>query len=203
MNEKLLRYLLEQQLLTAEQADELRRAQEETNKSIRELILERAILPEEQVIEALSSLTRTPAVHLYEMTIPMDVRQAVRPDILRTYTMMPFRFDPEDSGTLYVAMNEPMNMKGRDMVAIASKCRIKPFLATTSDILVTIDRCYGSEEMQEAAELYTQTNAQLVGVGRIGKRGAWRAMRYAPLPYIEQKFDFVQLFDRVPLRAIL
>ena len=35
MNEKLLRYLLEQQLLTAEQADELRRAQEETNKSIR------------------------------------------------------------------------------------------------------------------------------------------------------------------------
>ena len=158
MNEKLLRYLLEQQFLTAEQADELRRAQEETNKSIRELILERAILPEEQVIEALSSLTRTPVVHLYEMTIPMDVRQAVRPDILRTYTMMPFQFDPEDSGTLYVAMNEPMNMKGRDMVAIASKCRIKPFLATTSDILVTIDRCYGSEEMQEAAELYTQTN---------------------------------------------
>ena len=158
MNEKLLRYLLEQQLLTAEQADELRHAQEETNKSIRELILERAILPEEQVIEALSSLTRTPVVHLYEMTIPMDVRQAVRPDILRTYTMMPCQFDPEDSGTLYVAMNEPMNMKGRDMVAIASKCRIKPFLATTSDILVTIDRCYGSEEMQEAAELYTQTN---------------------------------------------
>ena len=72
--------------------------------------------------------------------------------------MMPFQFDPEDSGTLYVAMNEPMNMKGRDMVAIASKCRIKPFLTTTSDILVTIDRCYGSEEMQEAAELYTQTN---------------------------------------------
>ena len=158
MNEKLLRYLLEQQLLTAEQADELRRAQEETNKSVRELILERAILPEEQVIEALSSLTRTPVVHLYEMTIPMDVRQAVRPDILRTYTMMPFQFDPEDSGTLYVAMNEPMNMKGRDMVAIASKCRIKPFFATTSDILVTIDRCYGSEEMQEAAELHTQTN---------------------------------------------
>ena len=40
----------------------------------------------------------------------MDVRQAVRPDILRTYIMMPFQFDPEDSGTLYVAMNEPMNM---------------------------------------------------------------------------------------------
>ena len=173
MNEKLLRYLLEQQLLTAEQADELRRAQEETNKSIRELILERAILPEEQVIEALSSLTRTPVVHLYEMTIPMDVRQAVRPDILRTYTMMPFQFDPEDSGTLYVAMNEPMNMKGRDMVAIASKCRIKPFLATTSDILVTIDRCYGSEEMQDfsVASLITRTTNDITQIQMIVAMG--------------------------------
>ena len=158
MNEKLLRYLLEKRMLTEELAGELRQAQSETGKSIRELLLERAILPEEQVIEALSAVTRTPVVRLYENTIPMDVRQTVRPDILRTYVMMPFRFDPEDSVTLYVAMNDPMNMKGRDMVAIASKCRIKPFLATTSDILVSIDRCYGSEEMQEAAELYTQTS---------------------------------------------
>ena len=158
MNEKLLRYLLEKRMLTEELAGELRQAQSETGKSIRELLLERAILPEEQVIEALSAVTRTPVVRLYENTIPMDVRQTVRPDILRTYVMMPFRFDPEDSGTLYVAMNDPMNMKGRDMVAIACKCRIKPFLATTSDILVSIDRCYGSEEMQEAAELYTQTS---------------------------------------------
>ena len=158
MNEKLLRYLLEKRMLTMEDADELRQAQSETGKSIRELILERAVLPEEQVIEALSAVSRIPLVRLYENAIPMDVRQMVRPDILRTYVMMPFSFDPEDSGTLYVAMNDPMNMKGRDMVAIASKCRIKPFLATTSDILVSIDRCYGSEEMQEAAELYTQTS---------------------------------------------
>ena len=158
MNEKLLRYLLENRLITDAQAEELRQAQAETGKTIRELVLERAILPEEQVIEALSAVTRIGVVRLYENGIPMDVRQLVRPDILRTYVMMPFSFDAEDSGTLYVAMNDPMNMKGRDMVAIASKCRVKPFLATTSDILVSIDRCYGSEEMQEAAELYTQTN---------------------------------------------
>jgi type IV pilus assembly protein PilB len=53
-----------------------------------------------------------------------------------------------------------MNIKGRDMAAIVSKCRIKPFLATTSDILITIDRYYGSEEMQEAASLYTAASEQ-------------------------------------------
>lgn len=128
MNEKLLRYLLEQQLFdrgTGGRAASCSGGNEQVHP--RADLGARHPAPEEQVIEALSSLTRTPVVHLYEMTIPMDVRQAVRPDILRTYTMMPFQFDPEDSGTLYVAMNEPMNMKGRDMVAIASKCRIKPF----------------------------------------------------------------------------
>lgn len=157
MNERLLRALLEHHLLTQEQADQLRQAQAETGHSVRDLLLERGLLPEEKVIEALSDVTRIPVVRLYENPIPMDVRQTVRPDVLRTHVMMPFAFDPEDPGTLYVAMNDPMNMRGRDMVAIASKCRIKPFLATTADILVTIDRCYGSEEMQEAAELYTQS----------------------------------------------
>ena len=70
--------------------------------------------------------------------------------------MIPFAFDPDDPGTILVALNDPMNMKGRDLVAISSKCRIRAYLATTSDILVTIDRYYGTEEIREAAELYTQ-----------------------------------------------
>ena len=157
MNERLLRYLLEHRLLTEEQAGQLRQAQAETGHSVRELILERGLLPEERLMEALSAVTNIPVVRLYENQIPLDVRQTVKPDLLRSYVMMPFAFDPEDSGTLQVAMNDPMNMRGRDMVAIARRCRIKPFLATTADILLAIDRCYGSEEMQEAAELYTQT----------------------------------------------
>lgn len=90
----------------------------------------------------------------------MEVRQLVRPDLLRSNLVIPFAFDPNDSSTLLVAINDPMNMKGRDVVAISSKCRVRPYLATTSDILVSIDRYYGSEEMQEAAELYTQANEQ-------------------------------------------
>ena len=117
-------------------------------------------MPEEQIIEALSGISRIPTVRLYENPIPMEVRQMVRPDLLRNHLVIPFAFDPNDSGTLLVAINDPMNMKGRDVVAITSKCRVRPYLATTSDILVSIDRYYGSEEMQEAAELYTQSNEQ-------------------------------------------
>ena len=158
MQEKLLEYLVSHKLITRAQADALRTSQQESRRPIRELVLEQTGVSEEQLLEALSAVSRIPIVRLYERTIAVDVRQIVRPDILRTYTILPFAYDENDSGTLLVAMNDPMNMKGRDLVSIASKCRIRPFLATTDDILVAIDRYFGSEEMQEAVELYANQN---------------------------------------------
>ena len=156
MSEKLLTYLLERGLLTAKQADQLREKQKESGKTIRELLAESAGVSEEHILEAMVAVFKMPAVRLYEQQIPMEVRQLVRPDLLRTHVVLPFAFDPEEPGTLLVALNDPMNMRGRDLVAIASKCRVRPFLATTSDIHVAIDRYYGSEEVQEAVDLYTR-----------------------------------------------
>ena len=156
MSEKLLTYLLERGLLTAKQADQLREKQKESGKSIRELLAESAGVSEEHILEAMVAVFKMPAVRLYEQQIPMEVRQLVRADLLRTHVVLPFAFDPDEPGTLLVALNDPMNMRGRDLVAIASKCRVRPFLATTSDIHVAIDRYYGSEEVQEAVDLYTR-----------------------------------------------
>ena len=156
MNEKLLKYLVGNNLLTQQQADLLQKEYREKGRSVRELILEQGLIPEEQLLEALSAVSRMPVVKLYEQQIPVEVRQLVRPDLLRNNSLLPFAFDENDPGTLLVALNDPMNLRGRELIAIASKCRIRPYLATTSDILLTIDRLYGTEEMMEAAELYTR-----------------------------------------------
>ena len=156
MSERLLNYLVEKGLLTAEQADQLRQEHNNKGRSVREMISEQGLVPEDRLLEALAAVSRLPIVRLYEQQIPLEVRQMVRADLLRETVALPFAFDPDDHDTLLVALNDPMNMKGRDLLAISSKCRIRPYLATTSDILVTIDRYYGTDEMQEAAELYTQ-----------------------------------------------
>ena len=158
MSERLLRYLVEHGLITQEQADQFLKIHYEKGRSVRELLTEAGNISEEQLLEALAAVSRLPVVHLYEQQIPLEVRQLVKAELLRSNVVIPFGFDPDDSGTVLVAMNDPMNMRGRDLVAIASKCRVRPFLATTSDILVSIDRYYGTEEMQEAAELYTRDN---------------------------------------------
>ena len=148
MNEKLLTYLVNHGLLTPAQADKIRADFENTGRSVRELLAEGGQVTEEQLTEALSEVYRMPMVRLYEHQIPVEVRAVVRADILREHAMLPFGFDENEPGTLLVAMNDPMNIRGRDLVAIASRCRIRPYLATTTDIMLTIDRYYGTEEMQ-------------------------------------------------------
>ena len=140
MSERLLKYLEEQGLLTPAQADSLRKQNRENGKSVRELLSESGYVTEEQLVEALAAVSRLPVIRLFEQQIPLEVRQIMRADLLRNHMVLPFGFDPEDAGTIYVALNDPMNIRGRDLVAIASKCRVKAFLATTTDIMVTIDR---------------------------------------------------------------
>ena len=156
MSEKLLNYLVAQGFLTRKQADQFLEKHNETGRSVRELLAEAGNVTEEQLLEALAAVSRLPIIRLYEQDIPLEVRQLVRADLLRNHVVIPFAFDPEDPGTLLVALNDPMNIRARELVAISSKCRIRTYLAATSDILVTIDRYYGTEEMREAAELYTQ-----------------------------------------------
>ena len=158
MSEKLLNYLVEHGLLTRAQADQFLEKHNETGHSVRELLAESGNVTEEQLLDALAAVSRLPVIRLYEQQIPLEVRQLVRADLLRSNVVLPFAFDPDDPGTILVAMNDPMNMRGRDLVAISSKCRVRAYLAATSDILVTIDRYYGTDEMREAAEMYTRDN---------------------------------------------
>ena len=156
MSEKLLTYLVEHGLLTQKQADQLRNEHYETGKSVRELLAESGAVSEDNLLEAMASVSRLPIVRLYEQQIDPEARMMVRADLMRTHVVLPFGYDPEDPGTILVAMNDPMNMKGRDLVAISTKCRVRPYLATTTDILLTIDRYFGTDEMQEAAEMYAR-----------------------------------------------
>lgn len=160
MNERLLSYLVNQGILSQEHADKLLQEYLDSGKNIRELLIEGGLVTEEQLLDALAAVYRLPVVRLYEQQIPLEVRQIMRADLLRANTVLPFGFDSEDPGTILVAINDPMNIRGKDLVAIASKCRVRTYLATASDIMVTIDRYYGTEEMQEAAEMYSRDNEE-------------------------------------------
>ena len=158
MGEKILSYLVSHGYLSRAVSEELYNTYLESGRSIRELVAEQGSVTEEQMLEAMAFVSKLPVVRLYEQQIPVEVRQLVKPDVLRNHVVLPFQFDPDEPDTLLVAINDPMNIRGRDIVAITSKFRVKPYIATTSDILVSIDRYYGTDEMQEVAQLYERTS---------------------------------------------
>ena len=165
MNERLLKYLLEHGLITAEQADRFRSQHKQTGRSVRELIDEAGAVGEEELLAALAAVFNRPIVRLYEQQIPVEVRQILRAELLRENQVLPFGYDEADPGVILVAMSDPMNMRALDLVRISSKCRVKAFLATPADIMLTIDRYYGSEEIKEAMEeMYTNEGNDALSV---------------------------------------
>jgi len=158
MGEKILSYLVSHGYLSRAVSEELYNTYMESGRSIRELVAEQGSVTEEQLLEAMAFVSKMPVVRLYEQQIPAEVRQLVKPDVLRNHVVLPFGFDPDEPDTLLVAINDPMNIRGRDIVAITSKFRVKPYIATTSDILVSIDRYYGTDEMQEVVQMYERSS---------------------------------------------
>lgn len=154
MQGRLLDFLVQRGELNQSEAEALRREQRSSRKPMRELLLERSGVSEERLLEALSAVFALPTVCLYEREIPPELLGLVRPELLRSHTVLPFALNPEDGGSLCVAMNDPMNLRGRELVEIAARKRVRCYLTTTSDILIAIDRCYGSGEMLEAAERF-------------------------------------------------
>ena len=161
MSDRILKYLVRHGYITVDRAEELHKLYKESDKPIREILLEQGVITEEVMLEALADIFHLPTVRLYENPVPPEVQNLVSSDILRINYMMPFAFDEDDPNVLYVAMNDPMNMKGRDTLGILTKCKIRPFLATATDILNTIDRCYGSDEMLKTIELFNQDDEEL------------------------------------------
>ena len=101
MGEKLLNYLVSHGYLSREIADQLHKEHLENGRTIRELVVEQGSVSEDHLLEALSSISRMPIIRLYEQQIPMEVRQLVKADLLRSHVVMPFGFDPDDPGILW------------------------------------------------------------------------------------------------------
>ena len=154
MNEKLLEYLVANGLLTREQADGVS-AKCGPGRTAREILLDEGTVTEERLIQALSSIYDIPVADLFDTHVPTDVRPQLRPDLLRVNLVIPISFDPEDEGTLLVAVNDPLNMKARDVITAACKRRVRVRLAPSREILLAIDRNFGAGELQYAASQYT------------------------------------------------
>ncbi len=180
MNEKLLDYLCGAGYLTRERADEIL-TMCVPGKGARELLLENDDVPEEYIIEALSQIYQIPTVSLFSVRVPTDVRRQVKPELLRTHSVIPIARDPEDDGLLVVAVSDPLNMRARDVIAASCHCRVRVQLATSGEIMRAIDRNFGAGELQAAARQYTSSAQTLEAAGSIEEQTLREDVNTSPM----------------------
>lgn len=157
---RLSEILCDNLVITEEQAEAIKSMVGQNDRSEAELLLERGAATEEQIAEALSEKNDIPFVVLSGINVSSDVLSLLDINLLKKNMVMPFGMH-ETKNTLYVAMADPMNIVALDDISLLTRMHVEPSIATRTDIMAAIDRYYGNEEAQSAAEAYTREREKL------------------------------------------
>ena len=155
--------LIKQKVLTEEELKKALQLQKGTGKKIGEVLVDNGMITEDMIARALQAQLGMKLVHLTGITIPKDVRKLVNVNILKKYQCIPFELDPYNANILHLAMADPMDMAAIDDISIITNLQVEPYIATTSEVLATIDRCYGASENMDAARRFTRERELLRG----------------------------------------
>ncbi len=131
--------LVEAQVMTMEQLQQVREAQKTAPGEIGQLIIDLGFATEKQVMQARARQLNIPFVDLTTQKIQPGATDAVPENIARRHKVMPLF---KNGNRLTVAMADVNNIMALDDLRSVSRLQIAPALATEASILDAIDRNY-------------------------------------------------------------
>ncbi|MBO4484268.1 MAG: Flp pilus assembly complex ATPase component TadA [Lachnospiraceae bacterium] len=149
--------LVSENVVTPEQIEQAMEARKTNGgKKLGETLVELGFTSEESITKALTRQLGVEMVSTATMQIPEDIVALVNPNILRKYMVMPFGYAANNMNVLRVAMADPMDMVAIDDLSMVTHLEIEPYIATSHDIMISIDKYFGNAEALDAAEAYAK-----------------------------------------------
>lgn len=148
--------LLDEHIITEEQLEQALSKKRDTDKRLGEILVDLEFTNETEIAKALSRQLGLEIVSLNGIQIEENVLKLVDASMLRKYVMVPIAFSPHNVNEVQVAMADPMDMLGIDDFSIVTNLVVSPVIATNHDIMVTLDRFYGSSEAMKVAQEYAR-----------------------------------------------
>ncbi|MBR5602061.1 MAG: type II/IV secretion system protein, partial [Clostridia bacterium] len=96
---------------------------------------------------------------LYELegkTLDEELIRLVDIGILKKHRVVPVGRTDEATPTLLLAMFNPMNASAIEDVELLCRMPVEPVVATATEIMNAIDKCYGTETMRSAVDQFTR-----------------------------------------------
>ncbi|MFR8168868.1 MAG: GspE/PulE family protein [Lachnospiraceae bacterium] len=148
--------LLEAGIITQEQLEDALEKNKTAHKKIGEMLVDLGYATEEAIGKGLATQLNIPFISLHGMKIEDDIIKLADGKLLRKHLMIPFEYKEGNVNIIRVAMADPMDMRGIDDFSIITNLQVEPVIATTHDILVTLDKYYGDSEAKRVAEQYAK-----------------------------------------------
>lgn len=146
--------LINDGVLTKEQLDKGLSYKDGSTKRLGEVLVENGFVTEEQIADALCSQLQMEKIDLSTVHIPKDILELVNQSLLKKLIVLPFEYAQGDVSVLRVAMSDPMDINAIDDISIVTNLRVEPVVSTTREILLCIDKYYGSGDVIDAANKY-------------------------------------------------
>ncbi|HPX00083.1 MAG TPA: type II secretion system protein GspE, partial [Sedimentibacter sp.] len=146
-NWKLGELLLYAGKISKEQLNEALEDQKINKKKLGEIIVDKAWLKFEEIVETLELQLGFPKVDLSKYEINSNVATLIPESIVKKYKLI--AIDIKDD-MLLVAMSDPLNFFAIDDVKLYTKMSVIPCLATITDVERAIEKYYSSILTQKA-----------------------------------------------------
>ena len=138
-NQTLVDVLLAQNLLTKEQADEIKVKSASNGVSEETTIEALNIVPPEKLSEAKAKLLNIPFIPLSTTSVSPQALGFVPRAVAERFSLIPFAFD-EKTKTLSVAMSNPVDLEAVSFVREKTGLNIKTFAASQKDVAMAINQ---------------------------------------------------------------
>ena len=131
--------LIERAIITQEQLEKALDTQRQKGGLIGEILVEMGFAKEDDIAQALTSQYGFPFLPLANYEINADVIKFIPKRVVQQYILMPI---DKIGNNLTIAMSNPLNVQAIEDVELLTGCTVQTFVSTSSDIKSAIQRYY-------------------------------------------------------------
>jgi len=140
--------LLQEGLITEAELKEALEEQRRSGERLGEILVKQGYITSAQLGKALEKQLGIPYVDLSEVNIHPQVARLIPEEIARRYTCIPVKIE---KNWLYVAMSPPISLKTVEEIKLQTGLRIRPLIATRTEILRAINHYFSIEQATKQA----------------------------------------------------
>ncbi|MCX5702434.1 MAG: hypothetical protein NTW64_05650 [Candidatus Omnitrophica bacterium] len=143
INKQLGELLIERGIINQNQLNEALAVQKEKGGLIGEVLVVLGFVKEEDIAQTLTAQYGFPYLPLANYEVDAEIVNAVPGRVARQYLLIPI---DKIGNNLTLAMSNPLNAQAIEDVELLTSCNVQTFVSTSSDIKAAIEKYYKGKE---------------------------------------------------------